>query len=80
MGNAIPIITANSPAISEIVNNQTGWLLEKQSHSENLKGILREIVETPEIIRQKGTAAKKFIEEHHSWKIFKKEVQNFYAN
>lgn len=78
MGNGIPIMTQNSPGLIEIVNEKTGWLLKKDTQPEDIVRILRELVKNPDIIYEKSKAARKFVEENHSWENFKKEVRRFY--
>jgi glycosyltransferase involved in cell wall biosynthesis len=78
MGNGIPIMIQNRPGLKEIVNENTGWPINKDTEPEDIKKVLRELVRNPDIIHQKSKAAKQFVEENHSWESFKKEAGRFY--
>jgi hypothetical protein len=80
MGNGIPIMVQNRPGLKEIVNENTGWPLNKDTEPEDIKKVLRELVRNPDIIHQKSKAAKQFVEENHSWENFKEEVGRFYSS
>jgi glycosyltransferase involved in cell wall biosynthesis len=80
MGNGVPAMIQNRPELKEIVDENTGWILDKDTESEDINRILRELVRNSDIIHQKGLAAKQFVEKNHSWEGFKQEVTRFYNN
>jgi glycosyltransferase involved in cell wall biosynthesis len=79
MGSGIPIIAVDRPELEGVVNNDRGWILEDRHNIEDMHKIIKDLVMHPQIIHEKGTASKKYIETHHSWEGFKKEVLRFYA-
>ncbi len=78
MGSGIPIIAMNNSELEGVVNNDRGWIIEDQYKTEAIHKIIKEIVMNPKIIHEKGIASQKYIETHHSWEGFKKEVLRFY--
>jgi glycosyltransferase involved in cell wall biosynthesis len=78
MGNGIPIMIQHRPGLKEIVNENTGWILNRDTEPEDINRVLRGLVRNPDIIHQKSKAARKFVEENHSWESFKQEVGRFY--
>jgi hypothetical protein len=78
MGYGIPIIAIDRPELEGMVNNERGWILEDHHKIEDIHKIIKEIVMNPKIIHEKGIASQKYIETHHSWEGFKKEVLRFY--
>jgi glycosyltransferase involved in cell wall biosynthesis len=80
MGNGVPAMIQNRPELKEIVDENTGWILDKDTESEDINRVLRELVRNSDIIHQKGLAAKQFVEKNHSWEGFKQEVARFYNN
>lgn len=80
MGNGIPVMIQDRPEAKEIVDDNTGWILNTDTEPEDITNVLRELVRNPDIIYQKSKAAKQFVEENHSWEHFKKEAERFYSS
>ena len=67
MANGLTVLATNVGATNVLVNDKTGWLIEKCSVSEIKKTILKIIGSGPEVINSKKMAALNLIKEKFSW-------------
>lgn len=89
LASGLPVITTDKPPMNQFVNKQNGWLIKAVSQrqredgyffpeyeidEEELYQTMKDILENKYDIEEKAKAARKFMEEKHSFKEFKKKV------
>jgi glycosyltransferase involved in cell wall biosynthesis len=66
----LPCVVPDYGGVGELVNHRTGWRLPMGTRGQlvsHLRGVLRELVENPAAVDNKGAAAYADILAHHTW-------------
>jgi glycosyltransferase involved in cell wall biosynthesis len=78
LGNGLPVVASDVGGLHEIVNEQTGWLVDERNNAASFKEALHVIIKNRELLRKKGENARAFVCQSHSWESFERQVQKFY--
>lgn len=75
MGNGIPVIASNTGGISELVNTDTGWLVDNHKDINSFGPVIKDIINNPSQLNQKGINAKRLIQTTKSQSQFIKSLK-----
>ncbi|WP_029008772.1 glycosyltransferase [Azospirillum halopraeferens] len=66
----LPIIAPNVGGISDLINNETGWLVSGPDAVDEYLDALKEIEADPDLVQRKVKAAQSLLVKRHSWEAF----------
>lgn len=79
MGNGIPAVASNVGGVSEIVNEETGWLVNDYSDTRAFEVVLESLLRDKPSVGKKGVASREFVRKNHSWNDFQVKAGQFYG-
>ncbi len=74
-GADLPIVSSNVGGISELVDADTGWLIEDLQRPDQYVAALREIRDAPHIAVERTKAMQERLKRQHSWEAFIRSMQ-----
>jgi glycosyltransferase involved in cell wall biosynthesis len=80
MGNGVPVIASNVGGLSEIITEETGWLVHDYLTTDGFKRAIREIMAGKQCLARKSTKSREFVAKRHSWEAFLQEARIFYLD
>lgn len=80
MGNGVPVIASNVGGLSEIITEETGWLVDEYLTTDGFKRVIREILAGKQCVARKSKKSSEFVAMRHSWSAFLQEARIFYRD
>jgi glycosyltransferase involved in cell wall biosynthesis len=69
-GADLPIVSSNVGGIGELIDVDTGWLIESLQSEDPYVDALREIRDAPPLVESRLTNMRERLKRRHSWKTF----------
>lgn len=73
--SGLPVIAPDVGGIAELINDNTGWLIRRNSDVAEYVGAIRHVLDNPDASRARAGNLKTLINERHSWQVFLERVE-----